>query len=187
MVLNIVFLIFAFVILFWQISLIVAIIGGAPTVYSKEKVIIKAFESVDLKNGQLVADLGCGNAWSLIIASRKFGAKGIGIEISPFYYFLAKINVLLHGETKNIKIKFGNFRKREADIKDADVIYLYLFDKIVGKIEPWIFKSAKAHSKIISLGFPFKNHQATVIKTRPPIYIYCKRGYRFVKYPLPTF
>ena len=171
-VVNICFLIFALVILFWQISLIVAIIGGAPTVYSKNKVIVKAFESVGLKKGQLVADLGCGNARSLIIAAQKFGARGIGIEISPFYYLLAKTNVLLHGETKNIKILFGDFRKREHDIKDADVIYLYLFDKIVGRIEPWIFKSAKVHSKIISLGFPFKNHRATVVKTRPPIYIY---------------
>jgi len=174
MAVSMFFLIFTLAILFWQISLIVAVIYGAPTIYSKEKVIIKAFESVGLKNGQLVADLGCGNARSLIIATKKFGAKGIGIEISPFYYFLAKINVLLHGETKNIKIKFGNFRNCQKDIQNADVVFLYLFDKIMGKIEPWIFKSAKPHSKIISLAFPFENHQGVLVKAESPIYLYQK-------------
>jgi len=170
--LNIFFAIIALLILFWQVSLIVAVIFGAPVVYSKEKVIIRAFEGVDLKSGQLVADLGCGNARSLIIATKKFGAKGIGIEVSPFYYVLAKLNVFFSGEAKNIKIKFGDFKTRKKDFQKADVVFLYLFDKIIEKFEPWIFKSVKPHSKVISLTFPFKNHPATVIKTKPTIYIY---------------
>ena len=172
LVFNIIFLIFALVILLWQVSLIVAIIAGAPTVYSRDRVIIEAFKGVSLKKNQLVVDLGCGNARSLVIASRKFGAKGVGIEISPFYYLWAKINVLAHGEAKNIKIKFGNIRNNKEDIRNADVIYLYLFDKILGEIEPWIFRLAKPHSKIISLAFSFKNHRANIVKTKPPIYIY---------------
>ena len=171
-VLNILFLIFALVFLFWQVSLIIAIIGGAPTVYSKEKVITEAFESVKLKKGQLVVDLGCGNARSLIIASRKFGAKGIGIEISPFYFFWAKMNVLARGESRNVKIKFGNLRNCRKDIESADVIYLYLFDRIISRIEHWIFESVKPQTKVISLAFPLKNHRATIVKTNPPIYIY---------------
>lgn len=174
MLLQIIFLIFVFILLLWQASLIVAVVGGAPTVYAKEKVIRKAYDSVKLKKGQLVADLGCGNARSLIIAAKQYKAKGIGIEISPFYYLLAKANVFFSGESKNIKIFFGNFRKRERNFKDADVIYLYLFDKITERIEPWIFKTAKPGAKIISLAFPFKNHKAVLIEAKPPIYLYKK-------------
>lgn len=174
LVLNIFFLFFALAVLLWQISLIVAVIAGAPTVYSKNQVIIKAFESVNLQKGQLVLDLGCGNARSLIIASRKFGAKGVGVEISPFYYVLAKLNVLVRGESKNITIEYGNLRNYRENIKNADVIFLYLYDKIVAEIEPLIFSRAKQHTKIISLAFPFKNRRGAHIKTKPPIYIYEK-------------
>jgi cyclopropane fatty-acyl-phospholipid synthase-like methyltransferase len=139
MVLPILFLIFVFVLLLWQASLIVAVVGGAPTVYPKEKVIRRAYDSVKLKKDQLVADLGCGNTRSLIIAAKQYKAKGIGIEISPFYYLAAKANVFLASESKNIKILFGNFRKRERGFKDADVIYLYFFDRITDKIEPFGF------------------------------------------------
>ena len=172
MAITIISLIFVFIILFWQISLIVAIVHGAPSIYAKRKVIIKAFESVGLKNGQIVADLGCGNARSLVIAAKKFGAKGIGIEISPFYYLLAKVNVLASGESRNIKIHFGDFRKRKNLVQKADLVFLYLFDKVIGKTEPWIFKSTRPSAKIISLAFPFKNHQADIVKTSPPIFIY---------------
>jgi hypothetical protein len=71
MVLPILFLIFVFVLLLWQASLIVAVFCGAPTVCSKEKVIRKVYDSVKLKKDQLVADLGCGNARSLIIAAKQ--------------------------------------------------------------------------------------------------------------------
>jgi len=168
----IIFLILVLIILFWQISLIVAIAHGAPAIYAKQKVIIKAFESVGLKSGQTVVDLGCGNARSLVIAAKNFGARGIGIEISPFYYLLAKINVLAAGGRKNIEIYFGDFRKRKNLVEKADVVFLYLFDKIIGEIEPWIFKSTRSGAKTISLAFPFKNHRANTVKTSPPIFIY---------------
>jgi predicted RNA methylase len=172
MIFSILFLIFALIVLLWQISLIMAIIGGAPTIYAKQKAIILAYEAVKLQKGQMVADLGCGNARGLIIASKQFGAKGIGIEISPFYYLLAKINVCLSGQSKNIKIIFGDLRKNESILKNADVIYIYLFDKITDEIEDWIFKSIKTNAKVISLAFPLKNHESTTIESKPPIYIY---------------
>jgi SAM-dependent methyltransferase len=172
MIILIISLIIVIVIFFWQISLVVAIIGGAPTIYARQKVIIKAFESVRLRKGQLVADLGCGNARVLIVAAKNFGAKGIGIEISPFYYLLAKLNVLLQGEAKNIKIIFGNFKNRSKEVEKANVVFLYLFDKIIAQIEPWIFETIKPSTRVISLAFPFKNHRALTIKTKPTIYIY---------------
>jgi len=171
-VVDIIFAVVAAVILFWQISLLIAAYSGTPVVYSRDPTIAKAFEGATLKRGQLVADLGCGNARSLIIAAKKFDARGIGVEISPFYYFLAKLNVLFSGESQNVKIYFGNFRKMESKLKDVDVIFLYLFNEVVQDIEPWIFNTIKRGTRIISLAFPFQNHQAMVIQNKPPIYIY---------------
>lgn len=171
-VLNIFLLVAVLGALLWQISLLIAIIAGAPTVYAKNQVIIKAFEGVNLQKGQLVIDLGCGNARSLIIASKKFGAKGVGVEISPFYYILARINVLFRGESRHIKIKYGNLRNYRKNIKAADVVFLYLYDKIISQIEPWIFEQTKPHATIISLAFPFTRHRGVRIEARPPIYIY---------------
>jgi SAM-dependent methyltransferase len=171
-IIQIIFLVFLIFALFWFLSLLIAAYSGAPTIYSKDKIIKKALYAVNLNKNQKIVDFGCGNGRVLIIASRGFGARGVGVEISPFYYLLAKLNVLFSGESKNIKIYFGNIRDHEKLVNGADVVYLYLLDKIMRKIEPWIFNALKKNTKIISITFPFKNHKGQVYDGPPKIYIY---------------
>ncbi len=171
---NIIFLAVVAFILFWQVSLIVAIAGGAPSVSSKKATVEKTFEAVNLKAGEVVLDLGCGNGKVLILSAKKYGAKGLGIEISPFYYLLAKINVLFSGEAKNIKIYFGNFFTKKEQIKNADVVFLFLFDKVTNKIEPFVFENKKNGARIVSVSFPFKNHSGKKIVFDPAIYLYAE-------------
>lgn len=172
MIFIIVFAILALILLIWQASLVVAVIGGSPTIYSKAKTIKKAFAAVGLKRGQTVVDLGCGNAKSLIIAAKNFGAKGIGLEISPYYCLVAKINVWRSGESKNIKIVFGNLRKNQRIIESADVLFLYLFPELLSQIESMVFNNLKKDAKIVSLAFQFKDHKSTRIEASPTIFIY---------------
>lgn len=152
-------LFFAFLILFWQISLIVAIVFGAPVVNAKNDTIVEAFKLAKLKKDETILDLGCSNARSLIIAAKRFGAKGIGVEISPFYYLKAKINVILSGQSKRIKIIYGDLKKKGDLIKRSDVLYLYLFPKLLCKIEQEIFRQLKNDARVVTVGFRFKNHK----------------------------
>jgi len=175
MIWTILFSLLALFLLIWNISLLVSVIYGAPTVYASNKTILQAFKLAGLKSGQTVVDLGCGNARALIIASKHFNAKGIGIEISPFYFCLAKLNVLLNRRSDDIKIVYGNLRNSKKLIPQADIVYLYLFGKIVKEIESDIFGNAKKGSKIISLGFEFINHKHSISSHKPLILIYFKK------------
>lgn len=144
---------------FWLASLLVATIIGSPIVYSDTKAIEDAFLLADLKKGQTVVDLGCGCGKTLILASKKFGAKGIGVDRSFFCFLHSKLNVWFHGESKNIKIILGNFQKAESELKKADVVYLYLLNTAMAKIEDWFFKTISQNTKVASLAFTFSNHQ----------------------------
>ena len=174
MVYLIIFLIFALILLLWQISQIISVIGGTPAVYAKDETIREVFKLAGLERGQAVVDLGCGNARSLIIAAKKFKAKGIGVEISPFYFLLSKIKILLSGESKNIKIIFGRFQKAESYLKSADVVYLYLFSKALNEIEKWLFNSVSEKTKIVSFGFKFAKRKPVLAITNPTLYLYRK-------------
>ncbi|MFH1855073.1 MAG: 50S ribosomal protein L11 methyltransferase [bacterium] len=174
MTFTIVFIILVSILLIWHASLIISTLAGAPTVYAKTETIEKAFELVRLQSDQVVLDLGCGNARSLIIASQKFGAKGIGVEVSPFYYLLARLNVLTKGERKNIQIYFGQAQKQARLIEKADVVYMYLFDSLLRKLEPIIFNSATPKTKIVSIAFPLKEHKPVQSEFNPRIFIYQK-------------
>lgn len=158
MIVEIILIFVLLIVAFWQGCLLYAQVFGSPTVYANKNAIIDACKLADLKKGQTLIDLGCGDARSLILAAQKFGAKGIGIERSPYCFFKSKFNVFLSGQ-KNIKILFGNFSKYEKEIKEADVIYVYLLNSALKMIESWIFSLIKPGTKIVSLAFFFPNHK----------------------------
>lgn len=153
------FFLFALFVVFWQASLIFAQILGAPSVYSNSEAIFQALKLAELKKGGLIIDLGCGDARSLIIAAKKFGAHGIGVERSPFCFLKSKLNVLLAHESRNITILFGDFKVAEKYLKKADVIYLYLLNSVLKNIESWLFENISAKTKVVSLAFEFSDHK----------------------------
>lgn len=152
-------------VIFWQINLIYATIKGAPIVYSNEIAVVDCLRLAKLKHGELVVDLGCGSGKSLMIASEKFGARGIGVEISPYAYLLAKTKKLIRRQ-KNYEIIFGDFKKAEPYLKKADVVYLYLLNSVLENIEDWLFKTISKDCRVVSLAFQFKNRKPNrTIKT----------------------
>lgn len=144
---------------FWLLCLIVAQIAGSPTVYSNKKAIVDCLKLAGLKKGETVVDLGCGNARSLIIAANQFGAKGVGVERSPFCVIHSRLAVWLSGNSKNIKILSGDFKKAEKYLADADVVYLYLLNTTLRKLETWYFKSIGDKTRTVSLAFSFGKHE----------------------------
>mgnify|MGYP001571053056 FL=1 len=147
-------------VLFWEASLLFASVLGAPTVYADDGAVADAFELAGLKQGELVIDLGCGNAKALIMAARRFGARGIGVERSPYAYLLSKLNVRRAHQTKKIKIYFGDFKKVQSELNKADVVYVYLLNQVLVSIEAWLFEAVGAKTRIVSLAFEFKYHQS---------------------------
>lgn len=163
---NIIIGIILLLTLFWQTSLLFSTIVGAPTVYANNKAIRDAYKLANLKKGDLVLDLGCGNAKSLIIAAKEFGAKGVGIEISPYCYIKSKINILFCGQKNNIIILYGNFDKAQKYLARADVVYLYLLNSVLKNIEDWYFETISKKTRTVVLSFEFSKRKPTkIVKT----------------------
>ncbi len=155
LIIQLLFLIFLLWVTFWQGSMLWAAIIGAPIVYTTPSAIRDAWKFAGLKPGQTVIDLGCGNARSLIIAAREFGAKGIGVDRSVFCVLKSRLNVWLTGQSKNIKIIQGDFHKVEKEITEADFVYVYLLNKVLSEIEPWLFDTIGNKTEIVSMAFQF--------------------------------
>lgn len=156
-----VLLILSVFVLFWQGSLLIATIAGSPIVYASPKAIRDCWKLAGVVPGQTAIDLGCGNARSLIIAAKEFGAKGVGVDRSHYGYWRSKINVWLGGYAKNITIIRGDFRLIESQLAQADVVYLYLLNETLAQIEPWLFQYIGTQTVVVSLAFSFPNHQPT--------------------------
>ncbi|MCR4277739.1 MAG: hypothetical protein NUV80_00075 [Candidatus Berkelbacteria bacterium] len=154
-----VLLIISVFVLFWQASLLMATISGSPIVYASPKAIRDCLKLTGLSPGQTVIDLGCGNARSLVLATKEFRAKGVGVDRSYYGYWRSIINVWLGGHAKDITIVRGDFRQIERQLTTADVVYLYLLNETLAQIESWLFRHIGKKTTIVSLAFSFPNHQ----------------------------
>jgi hypothetical protein len=97
----------------------------------------------------IIYDLGCGDAEVLILAAKKYGAKGIGIEIELSRFLFAKIRVFKNKLNKRIQIKRENFFK--SNLVKATIINVYLVPKTLERLKKQKFlKELKPGTKIIS-------------------------------------
>jgi tRNA G46 methylase TrmB len=84
-----------------------------PSNYQDKNRLLK---SLNLKNNQLVIDLGAGDGWVIFAAAstayqQKLNTQFIAAEINPFLILLLYVKRFLHPNKKNITIKFFNILK----------------------------------------------------------------------------
>lgn len=148
---------------FMMLSIIwgLVVTGGVPFISTNKKDFQAILEAVDLKSNETIYDLGCGKAHLLIYANKKFGASGVGYELTLWPYLWAKLKIYL---TKSkVEVFRQNFFK--ADLKNADVVFCYLFPEVMAKLESKFERELKPGSRVVSYAFklPTKLADKTVI------------------------
>lgn len=131
-------------------STIISLYSGSPGGETNKDIIRKIFKEINLKKEFVFYDLGSGIGNNLIVASKEFGAKSYGFEISPLPYIISKIRTR---RIKNCNISYQNILK--TDLSKADVIYCYLLPELLKKLEPKLNKLK--NTIIISQVFKISN------------------------------
>ena len=106
----------------------------------------------DVKTGDTLYDLGCGDGRIVVMAAQKFGiARGSGVDIDPERIREARDNAQKAGVTDKVRFVEGNLF--EADFHDASVVTLYLLPDVNLKLRPKLLKELKVGSRIVSHQF----------------------------------
>jgi protein-L-isoaspartate O-methyltransferase len=124
----------------------------APYVGSPEHVVDKMLAVANLKPGEVIYDLGCGDGRILIAAASKYKAKGVGIEISEHLARTAAEHVKKAGLQGQIKIIHGDFMK--TDLSDANVVTLYLATTANDTLRPNLERYLKPATRVVSYDYP---------------------------------
>ena len=124
----------------------------APFVTSPQRAVDKMLKMANLKPGETLYDLGCGDGRILIAAAKSYHVKAVGIEISERLVKTAEDNVRSDGLEGQVKIIHGDFMK--ADLSNADVVTLYLMTAANEKLRPDLEKYLKKDARVVSYDYP---------------------------------
>jgi SAM-dependent methyltransferase len=144
------FLIFLITISINTIFLIFSWLKGAPYVPTERKEIAEILKRGHLKKNMHFIELGCGDGRVVEMAVREYEVKGRGIDINPLLIMRARVFQLFHAVDN---LKYEKMNVLNADLSEADVIYLFLFPALIAKLEQTITKQTKRPLLIISHGF----------------------------------
>ncbi len=120
----------------------------APYLASPMPVVRRMLMLAEVKPGEIVYDLGCGDGRIVITAAKEFGAYGVGIEIRRDLALKAMKAVEEAGLTDRVKIINANFF--DIDISEADVVTLYLTTTANMKIKPKLERELKPGARVVS-------------------------------------
>jgi predicted RNA methylase len=108
-------------------------------------------EVAHVTENDIIYDLGSGDGRIPITAARKFGARGVGIDIDVRRIQEANANAQAAGVTD--KVRFLNQDLFTTDISEASVITLYLLPTLNLKLMPKLMKELKPGTRIVSHSF----------------------------------
>ena len=128
------------------------------------KVVDKMLELAEVKKGDVVYDLGCGDGRIVVAAAKKYGVKGFGFDLDP-----DRVKESLDNVKKNHVEDLVTIKKADIftlDLRDASVVTLYLYPELNVRLMPQLEK-LKPGSRIISHDWDMKGAKPNkVVKLR---------------------
>lgn len=101
-----------------------------------------------VKPGDVVYDLGSGDGRIVITAAKKYGARGVGIEIDPALVKKARDNAAAAGVSN--RVRFVAQDLFTSDIREATVVTLYLLQSLNERLRPKLIRELKPGTRIVS-------------------------------------
>jgi precorrin-6B methylase 2 len=143
---------------------------GLPPVPTKPERIRKALKLVNLQPNEVLYDLGAGDGRVLLSAAREFRAKAVGIEVGPIQCALIWLRAVASGFGNQILIRWENFY--QADLRMADVVFVYATSKEVVKLASHLEKQLKKGARVVSISADFPEWEPSALDESELIFVY---------------
>ena len=123
----------------------------APFIPTPDDVVDRMLALAKVTRADVVYDLGSGDGRIPIAAAKKYGAKGVGLDIDPALVEVAKSNAKAAGVDGLVDFRVQNVLT--ADLSKATVVTLYLLSSSNERLRPMLMQQLKPGARIVSHAF----------------------------------
>jgi ribosomal protein L11 methylase PrmA len=120
----------------------------APFVPTPMVVVEKMLEMAGVTRDDVLYDLGCGDGRIVVTAARKYGARGVGIDLDPRRIAESQERARREGVTS--LVRFFQQDVMKADFSEATVVTLYLLPESNELLRPLLEKQLKPGTRVVS-------------------------------------
>jgi SAM-dependent methyltransferase len=119
-----------------------------PYVPTHERIVNEMLTVANVGKNDVLYDLGCGDGRIPITAAKRFGTRGVGVDIDPQRVTEARESAVKEGVAD--RVKFFQQDLFETDIKDATVVTLYLLPDVNLRLRPKLLSDLKPGTRVVS-------------------------------------
>jgi SAM-dependent methyltransferase len=112
------------------------------------EIVDRMLEVARVRAGDVVYDLGCGDGRMVIAAAKKYGTRGVGVDLDPARIREARSNAQREGVEALVTFKVADMF--ETDIREATVVLLYLLPELNRRLKPKLFAELQPGARVVS-------------------------------------
>jgi SAM-dependent methyltransferase len=137
----------------------------APWVPTPQPIVDRMLELAAVTDKDVVYDIGCGDGRIVITAARRYGARGVGIDIDPAMIEASEREAQAAGVER--QVKFICMDATKADISEATVVSLYLLPESNALVRPLLDAQLRPKSRVVchNYSIPGWEDKQTLVET----------------------
>lgn len=130
----------------------------APWVPTPQPVVDRMLELAAVTDKDLLYDIGCGDGRIVITAARRYGTRGVGIDIDPEMIALSEANAAEAGV--GAQVRFVAMDATKADFSEATVVSLYLLPESNALMRPLLEAQLRPKSRVVCHNYAIPGWEA---------------------------
>jgi ubiquinone/menaquinone biosynthesis C-methylase UbiE len=127
--------------------------SAGPYVPTPWPIVDEMFKMADIKKDDYLIDIGSGDGRLVITAAKRFGARGLGIDIQAPLVKLATENAAKEKVSDRVEFVVGDIFETDL-LSKATIITVYLLPSIMDKLVPKLQRDLKPGTRIVSHDYP---------------------------------
>jgi len=132
-----------------------------PFVPSPMPVVLRMLELAEFQNGDVLYDMGSGDGRIVIQAAKKYGVRGVGVDLNAELVEKARADAIQEGVSHLVEFRAAD--GLTVDISEATVVTLYMFKWFNNQLRPKL-QRLKPGARVIAHDFDIDDWEPTRIE-----------------------
>lgn len=147
--------------------------SAAPWVPTRAKDVERMLRLAQLRPGDRVFDLGCGDGRLVFTAAREQTVSGVGVELGLPFYAFAKIRSWFYKGKGTVKILYRDLFR--VSLREANVVFVFLLPKSYDRLLRKFREELKPGTRVVVSAWPLPGWESTSVSRQEgqvPLYSY---------------